>query len=162
MDFARRLDVKNVPLHQLSIQFVQIGDDPGATEALKELDDQLGPDHGVRVSNCNKSFTLINLMGLLIRTWWIRSPSVKQSRPSAQILSSKSCSVQLIPGSPMEGPRHLCLIIRKVVTIKGSRMWKNRLSRIDKRCCKSVSGNMFSSCIFRMLEYRDQLRRSTV
>jgi hypothetical protein len=48
VEFARRLDVKNVPLRQLSLQFVQIGDDPGATEALKELDDQLGPDHGVR------------------------------------------------------------------------------------------------------------------
>jgi hypothetical protein len=48
VDFARRLDVKNVPLHQLSIQFVQIGDDPGATEALKELDEQLGPANGVR------------------------------------------------------------------------------------------------------------------
>ena len=55
VEFARRLDVKNVPLQQLSIQFVQIGDDPGATEALKELDDQLGPANGVRVSNRNKS-----------------------------------------------------------------------------------------------------------
>ncbi|KAH9993314.1 hypothetical protein BJV74DRAFT_771130 [Russula compacta] len=48
VDFARRLDVKNIPLRQLGIQFVQIGDDPDATEALKELDDQLGPAHGVR------------------------------------------------------------------------------------------------------------------
>jgi hypothetical protein len=45
------LDVRNVPLRQLGIQFVQIGDDADAAEALKELDDQLGPDHGVRVSN---------------------------------------------------------------------------------------------------------------
>lgn len=50
VDFARRLDVKNVPLRQLAIQFVQIGDDPDATEALKELDVQLGPANGVRVS----------------------------------------------------------------------------------------------------------------
>jgi hypothetical protein len=49
------LDVRNVPLRQLGIQFVQIGDDADAAEALKELDDQLGPDHGVRVSNRNKS-----------------------------------------------------------------------------------------------------------
>jgi len=48
VDFARRLDVRQVPLHKLGIQFVQIGDDPDATEALKELDDNLGPTHGVR------------------------------------------------------------------------------------------------------------------
>ena len=51
VDFARRLDARNVPLRQLGIQFVQIGDDPNATAALKELDDNLGPAHGVRVSN---------------------------------------------------------------------------------------------------------------
>ncbi|KAF8491833.1 hypothetical protein F5888DRAFT_1619502, partial [Russula emetica] len=41
VDFARRLDVKNVPLRQLGIQFDQmvLGDDPDATEALKELDE---------------------------------------------------------------------------------------------------------------------------
>jgi hypothetical protein len=50
VDFARHLDVKNVPLRQLGIQFVQIGDDPDATEALNELDVQLGPANGVRVS----------------------------------------------------------------------------------------------------------------
>ena len=49
VDFARRLDARQVPVHRLGIQFVQIGDDPDATEALKELDDELGPTHGVRV-----------------------------------------------------------------------------------------------------------------
>ncbi|KAH9171811.1 hypothetical protein EDB89DRAFT_2175105 [Lactarius sanguifluus] len=48
VDFARRLDAKNVPLRKLGLQFVQIGDDHGATQALKELDDHLGPTHGVR------------------------------------------------------------------------------------------------------------------
>jgi len=48
VEFARRLDAKNVPLRQLGIQFVQIGDDPDATEALKELDDDLGPTHSIR------------------------------------------------------------------------------------------------------------------
>jgi hypothetical protein len=43
--------MRNVPLRQLGIQFVQIGDDPDATAALKELDDDIGPTHGVRVSN---------------------------------------------------------------------------------------------------------------
>ena len=51
VNFARRLDVKNVPLRQLGIQFLQIGNDPDATAALKELDDNLGPTHGVRVSD---------------------------------------------------------------------------------------------------------------
>jgi len=60
IEFARRLDAKNVPLRQLGIQFVQIGDDPDATEALKELDDDLGPTHGIRVSDCNKSSLQLN------------------------------------------------------------------------------------------------------
>jgi hypothetical protein len=51
INFARRLDVKNVPLRQLGIQFVQIGDDPNAAYALKELHDNLGPANGIRVSN---------------------------------------------------------------------------------------------------------------
>jgi hypothetical protein len=55
IEFARRLDEKNVPLRQLGIQFVQIGDDPDAAYALKELDDQLGPENGVRVSIRNES-----------------------------------------------------------------------------------------------------------
>ncbi|KAF8273662.1 hypothetical protein EI94DRAFT_1715529 [Lactarius quietus] len=48
VEYARYLDRRNVALHQLGIQFVQIGNDPDATEALKELDDDLGPTHGVR------------------------------------------------------------------------------------------------------------------
>jgi hypothetical protein len=48
VEFARRLDTKNVPLRQLGIQFVQIGDDPDAAAALKELDEQLGLANGVR------------------------------------------------------------------------------------------------------------------
>jgi len=48
VEYARYLDRRNVSLRQLGIQFVQIGNDPDATEALKELDDNLGPTHGVR------------------------------------------------------------------------------------------------------------------
>jgi hypothetical protein len=47
---ARRLDARNFPLSQLGIQFVQIGNDPSASEALAELDDGLAAAHGVRVS----------------------------------------------------------------------------------------------------------------
>lgn len=49
IDFARRLDNRQVPLHKLGLQFVQIGSDPDASEALREIDDDLGPMHGVRV-----------------------------------------------------------------------------------------------------------------
>jgi len=48
IDFARRLDNRQVPLHKLGLQFVQIGSDPDASEALREIDDDLGPMHGVR------------------------------------------------------------------------------------------------------------------
>jgi len=47
---ARRLDNNNFPLSQVGIQFVQIGTDPDATEALRELDDELSGKHNVRVS----------------------------------------------------------------------------------------------------------------
>jgi hypothetical protein len=43
------------PCTNSGVQFVPIDGDPAASEALKELDDQLGPDHGVRVSDRNKS-----------------------------------------------------------------------------------------------------------
>ncbi|TFY83838.1 hypothetical protein EWM64_g161 [Hericium alpestre] len=45
---ALRLDMANVPARQLGIQFVQIGDDPGATEALNQLDDGLASMSGLR------------------------------------------------------------------------------------------------------------------
>lgn len=55
IDFARRLDARQVPSYKFGLQFVQIGDDPDATEALKELDDELGPVNGVRVRKHAKS-----------------------------------------------------------------------------------------------------------
>lgn len=48
VDAARQLDRLNAPLHQVGIQFLQIGDEPGAEEALKELDDALQGIHGIR------------------------------------------------------------------------------------------------------------------
>ena len=58
VEAARRLDERQVPLHKFGIQFVQIGDDLDATEALKELDDELGPANGVRVRKHTKSLSL--------------------------------------------------------------------------------------------------------
>ncbi|KAI5777722.1 hypothetical protein EDC01DRAFT_623556, partial [Geopyxis carbonaria] len=45
---ARELDTLNAPLHQCGVQFLQIGDEPGAREALKELDNDLAGIHGIR------------------------------------------------------------------------------------------------------------------
>ncbi|EAL20866.1 hypothetical protein CNBE2270 [Cryptococcus deneoformans B-3501A] len=45
---ARRLDRGQYPLSQVGIQFLQIGNDPEAREALQELDDELSSEHGIR------------------------------------------------------------------------------------------------------------------
>ncbi|KAG8883459.1 hypothetical protein FRB97_006587 [Tulasnella sp. 331] len=45
---AKRLDEGRFPLSQVGIQFVQIGTDPVAAEALRELDDELASTHGIR------------------------------------------------------------------------------------------------------------------
>ncbi|OXC68791.1 hypothetical protein AYX13_02717 [Cryptococcus neoformans] len=45
---ARRLDRGQYPLSQVGIQFLQIGNDPEAREALQELDDDLSSVHGIR------------------------------------------------------------------------------------------------------------------
>jgi len=48
IDAARRLDHAGVPQHLFGIQFAQIGDEEDATEALRELDDELEQEHGIR------------------------------------------------------------------------------------------------------------------
>jgi len=48
VDAARKLDRLNAPLHQIGIQFVQIGNEDGAREALEELDDALEEIYGIR------------------------------------------------------------------------------------------------------------------
>ncbi|CAE6396802.1 unnamed protein product [Rhizoctonia solani] len=45
---AKRLDKGEFPLSQVGIQFVQIGSDPEATQALAELDDDLAAQHNIR------------------------------------------------------------------------------------------------------------------
>ncbi|KAG8876206.1 hypothetical protein FRC20_002178 [Serendipita sp. 405] len=45
---ARRLDEGKFPITQVGIQFVQIGSDPSATEALRGLDDDLPIKYGIR------------------------------------------------------------------------------------------------------------------
>ncbi|UNI19992.1 hypothetical protein JDV02_006131 [Purpureocillium takamizusanense] len=46
--YARRLDALGAPAWQVGVQFVQVGDDAGATAALRGLDDGLAARHGVR------------------------------------------------------------------------------------------------------------------
>lgn len=48
ISFARRLDKGDFPLSQVGIQMLQVGDDPAATRALQELDDELADAHGIR------------------------------------------------------------------------------------------------------------------
>lgn len=50
---ARRLDLNGVPRdgRPFGIEFVQIGDDEEAADALRELDDDLAAMHGIRVRN---------------------------------------------------------------------------------------------------------------
>ncbi|KAF8890635.1 hypothetical protein BD779DRAFT_239294 [Infundibulicybe gibba] len=45
---ARRLERSGVPLNKFGIQFAQIGDDEEATEALRELDDDLAARYNIR------------------------------------------------------------------------------------------------------------------
>jgi hypothetical protein len=45
---AKRLDKGDFPLSQVGVQFLQIGDDVEAREALQELDDGLAAAHGIR------------------------------------------------------------------------------------------------------------------
>ncbi|TGZ83806.1 hypothetical protein EX30DRAFT_361818 [Ascodesmis nigricans] len=48
VDMARRLERANAPLHQVGIQFLQVGDEVEAREALRELDDALSGMYGIR------------------------------------------------------------------------------------------------------------------
>jgi uncharacterized protein YegL len=58
---ARRLDANNVLLSQVGIQFIQVGDDSKASRALKEMDDKLGPRHGIRVRGKPVTFAFVSL-----------------------------------------------------------------------------------------------------
>jgi hypothetical protein len=58
MEYARRLDIRNVPLRQFGIQFIQIGDDGDVSEALRELDANLGSERGIRVRSYESPFLM--------------------------------------------------------------------------------------------------------
>ncbi|KAB5583657.1 hypothetical protein GE09DRAFT_1050443 [Coniochaeta sp. 2T2.1] len=46
LGFAKKLDKMDAPPYQLGIQFFQVGNEPGAKDALQELDDNLGKEAG--------------------------------------------------------------------------------------------------------------------
>ena len=49
VSIAKKLDKLEAPPYQIGIQFFQVGKEPGAAQALKELDDSLGEQHdGIR------------------------------------------------------------------------------------------------------------------
>lgn len=90
---AKRLDEFNAPPHQVGIQFFQVGTDGDATEALRELDDELA-EKGVRdmvdtvtwdgkSSNSKRGLTadgiLKVVLGAVIRRL-DRRPSANQAR----------------------------------------------------------------------------------
>lgn len=46
VSIAKKLDKLEAPPYQVGIQFFQVGEEPGAADALKELDDNLAGQHG--------------------------------------------------------------------------------------------------------------------
>ena len=54
---GKRLDARAFPLSQVGIQFVQIGNDPDAAEALRELDDDLEKVYKIRVSIFHRNWS---------------------------------------------------------------------------------------------------------
>ncbi|KAK6908495.1 hypothetical protein I204_06475 [Kwoniella mangroviensis CBS 8886] len=69
--FAKRLDKGEFPLSQVGIQFLQVGDDPSAKEALQELDDGLSDKHDIRdmvdtVPYCGQELTAEMIVKTLI------------------------------------------------------------------------------------------------
>ncbi|KAJ7799569.1 hypothetical protein B0H14DRAFT_2902716 [Mycena olivaceomarginata] len=61
IDAATRLkDLRNLSLTQIGIQFVQIGNDPGATRALQELDDDLAKDKNIRDIVDTTPYSMLN------------------------------------------------------------------------------------------------------
>ena len=57
IEAARRLDHQQARHGCFGVQFVQIGDDPDATEALREMDDDLPKLAGVRVCSNHRRST---------------------------------------------------------------------------------------------------------
>ncbi|KAI5480788.1 von willebrand factor [Pseudohyphozyma bogoriensis] len=81
IEMAQRLDDLRSPPYQLGIQFVQLGRDPDAEEFLRELDDDLKADAGVRdlvdwtpyKERLTADFLLKSLLGSVMRNLDSRS-----------------------------------------------------------------------------------------
>jgi hypothetical protein len=84
MEYARRLDVRNVSLRQFGIQFIQIGDDGDAADALRELDANLGSERGIRVRSYESPF-LMKLILYYLRNCRTQPFSVPINRISTRM-----------------------------------------------------------------------------
>ena len=93
---ARRLDAQHFPLSQVGIQFVQIGNERGAAEALQELDDGLAAAHGVRVSRFSSCRLSLSIDHMVCRISWTLHP-IRLKMDSFRLERlQKSCLVGLI------------------------------------------------------------------
>lgn len=90
IEAARRLDHNGVPLNKFGIQFVQIGDDADATAALKELDDGIAGENGIRASLFDYSNCNCGALNFICRTWSIQLPTIPKAGNSQSRVSSRS------------------------------------------------------------------------
>lgn len=98
LKFAKKLDQLDAPPYQLGVQFFQVGNEPGAREALMELDDNLGKEAGEGVRDIVDTTTwngksgsrpvltadgiLKAVLGAVVKRLDRRRISVDQQRPS--------------------------------------------------------------------------------
>ena len=96
--FAKKLDQIDAPPYQLGVQFFQVGNEPGAREALIELDDNLGKEAGEGVRDIVDTTTwngksgsrpvltadgmLKAVLGSVVKRLDRRRISVEQQRPN--------------------------------------------------------------------------------
>jgi hypothetical protein len=96
--FAKKLDKLDAPPYQLGVQFFQVGNEPGAREALIELDDTLGREAGEGVRDIVDTTTwngksgsrpvltadgiLKAVLGAVVKRLDRRRISVEQQRPN--------------------------------------------------------------------------------
>lgn len=61
VQIAKELDARNLPVASLGMQFVQIGDDPIATEFLNHLDDNIRKQYNIRVPHLPNATHVFNI-----------------------------------------------------------------------------------------------------
>ncbi|KAK7455840.1 hypothetical protein VKT23_010876 [Stygiomarasmius scandens] len=85
---AHRLEAGNIPEDQLYIHFIQIGDEPGAADALKHLDNALSTKHhipdivGTSLSNPLQPQFKTEELSIILQSMWKRKETRTHSRQS--------------------------------------------------------------------------------